>query len=221
MKVLVLLLILAAPLTTLADVVVEIIEQNLELPAKNGGMLLKCKGDQLRVDVTGSAERMSAILNVKTGEMLSLLHTKKKFVKLRPDDVKRQTEVAHKAAGFDPPKAKKAKATGIVEKIGEWEAEIFEFDAGGATGRLWAAREFPNAQALNDAFKMLSVMNSTGFDPQAMGVPGSVVKSEMKTPDGLLTATLAKCVVGPVPDSEFIVPGDYEEIKAPNAKPTR
>ena len=36
------------------------------------------------------------------------------------------------------------------EKVGEYDAEVYEMNAGGQTVKMWAAKDYPNAQALKD-----------------------------------------------------------------------
>lgn len=205
-------LILAASLTAHADVV---IEQKLESSMTNGNMIMKIKGDQARVDMPGPMGQMSVIMNVKSGEMTTLMHAQKMAMKTNLNAIKAQTEAAQKGAGIDPSKMEKPKATGATEKIGEWTADVYEFNAGGATGKIWAAKDFPNAQVLKDELKKLSAANTGGFDPNKMDVPGMVVKSQMNTPVGAVTSTLIKASQEPVADSEFTIPAGYNEMKMP------
>src|SRR4051812_48602043 len=97
-------LILAASLTAQADVV---IEQKIESAMTNGSMIMKIKGDQARVDIPGPMGQMSVIMNVKTGEMTTLMHAQKMVMKSNLNDIKGQTEAAQKAAGIDPSKMEK------------------------------------------------------------------------------------------------------------------
>jgi hypothetical protein len=205
---------IATVLTAHADVV---IEQKVESAMTNGSMIMKIKGDQARIDMPSPAGQVTVIMNIKTGDLTTLMHAQKMAMKMNMNAVKQQSEAAQKAAGLDPSKMEKPKATGATEKIGEWTADVYEFNAGGATGKIWAAKDFPNAQALKDELKKLSAASSSGFDPNKMDVPGMIVKSQMNTPAGAVTSTLVKAAQTPVADSEFAIPTDYNEMKMPTA----
>jgi hypothetical protein len=111
----------------------------------------------------------------------------------------------------------KPKATGVIEKVGEWTAEIYEFGVGSSHGKLWVAKDFPNAQTIKDQLKKLSEASSSGFDPSKFDVPGMIVKTQMTTPVGAMTTTLIKAAETPVAESEFVQPTGYQEMKIPGA----
>jgi len=207
-------LLLAASLSAHADVV---IEQKMESAMMNGSMVMKIKGDQARIDMPSPAGDVTVLMNVKTGDMTTLMHAQKIAMKMNMNAMKAQTEAAQKQAGIDPSKMEKPKATGATEKIGEWTADVYEFNAGGMTGKIWAAKDYPNAQVLKDELKKISAASSSGFDPSKMDVPGMIVKSQMATPAGPMTSTLVKAKQEPVADSEFAIPAGYNEMKMPTA----
>lgn len=197
-----------------ADVV---IEQKLESAMVNGNMIMKIKGDQARIDMPSPAGQVTVLMNIKTGDMTTLMHAQKIAMKMNMNAMKAQSEAAQKAAGIDPSKVEKPKATGTTEKVGEWTADVYDFNAGGTTGKIWAAKDYPNAQILKDELKKLSAASSSGFDPNKLDVPGMVVKSQMTTPAGPVTSTLVKATQEPVADSEFSIPAGYNEMKMPTA----
>ncbi len=199
-----------------ADVVVE---QKMESAAMNGNMVMKIKGDQARMDMPSPAGEVTVIMNVTSGEMTTLMHAQKMSMKMNINALKQQTEAMQKQSGFDPSKMEKPKATGVTEKVGDWTAEVYEFSLGSSTGKLWVAKDFPNAQSIKDQMKKLSAANSSGFDPSKLDVPGMVVKTQMTTPVGAMTTTLVKAVEAPVADSEFTLPTGYQEMKIPGAAP--
>lgn len=205
-------LLLAASLTAHGDVV---IEQKVESPAMNGAMTTKIKGDQARMDMPTPAGAATVLLNIKTGEMTSLIHAQKLAMKLSLDAVKQQTEAAQKQAGFDATKAEKPKATGVMEKVGEWDAEIYQFNVGTMTGKIWVAKDFPDAQLIKDELRKISAASASGFDPNKLDVPGMIVKSQMATPVGAMTTTLIKAAIAPVAEGEFTLPTGYQEMKMP------
>jgi hypothetical protein len=157
------------------------------------------------------------VMNIKTGDMTTLMHAQKIAMKMNMNAMKAQTEAAQKAAGIDPSKTEKPKATGTTEKVGEWTADVYDFNAGGITGKIWAAKDYPNAQVMKEELKRLSAASASGFDPNKLDVPGMIVKSQMNTAAGLVTSTLVKATQTPVEDSEFAIPAGYNEMKMPTA----
>ena len=203
-------LVFTAALAAHADVV---IEQKLESSMINGSMVMKIKGDQARIDVPSPMGQSTILMNFKTGEMTMLMHAQKMAMKMSLEAMKEQ----QKAAGVDTSKLEKPKATGATEKVGNWTADIYEFNLGGSTGKIWAVKDFPNVQLLKNELKKMSEASAAGFDPSKLDVPGMIVKYQMNTPAGIITTTLIKAGQEPVADSEFAVPAGYNEMKMPTA----
>jgi hypothetical protein len=198
-----------------ADVV---IEQKMESAFMNGSMIMKIKGDQARMDMpTGAAGAITVLVDSKGGTMTTLMHAQKMAMKLNLADAKKQAEKAQKASGVDPAKIEKPKATGQKEKIGEWDAEVYEFDAGAGTkGKLWVAKDFPNHKAITEQMNKLSAATGgAGFDPSKFDLGGMVVKTEMNTQAGKMTMTVVKVKEEAVADTEFKAPEGYQDLKLP------
>lgn len=198
-----------------ADIVVE---QKMESAMMNGNITMKVKGNKARMDMPGPMGNQTMIFNNDSGEMLTLMHSQKMSMKVNYDTIRQQAEAQQKAAGIDPATMAAPKPTGTKEKIGEWDAEIYEYQVGQAKGRLWVAKDYPNGKAINDQINAVSAkMAAGGIDPSKLNVPGMVVKTEMSTPGGKFTTTLVKATEQPVPDTEFAAPSDYKEMKMPSA----
>ena len=197
-----------------ADVV---IEQKLESALMNGNMTMKIKGDQARMDMPASAAgEMSVIMDLKSGEMSTLIHGQKMAMKMKMDAAKKQAEAAQKQQGLDLSKIEKPKSTGKTEKIGEWDAEIFETTLSGSPAKFWVAKDFPNYKSINEQMKKLSAASgSMGFDPNNFDLGGMVVKSEMNTPAGKMTSTVVKAKEEPVDAAVFVMPAGYKEMAFP------
>jgi hypothetical protein len=201
-----------------ADIV---IEQKMESAVINGNVTMKVKGDQARMDMPNPlGGNVTTLMNFKNGDMVTLMHQQKMAMKMNLSDVKKQQEAGQKALGVDPAKMEKPKATGKTEKIGEYNADIYEISQGGMQATLWVAKDFPNAQAIKDQMmKLSSSIGGAGFDPSKIDVPGMVVKSEVNTPVGKMTVTLVRAKEETVDDSEFKQPEGYQEMKMPTMPP--
>ena len=192
------------------------IEQKMESAVLNGNMTMKIKGDNARMDMPSPVGgNVTVIMDMKSGDMTTLMHAQKMAMKMNLSDAKKQAEAAQKLAGIDPAKVEKPKATGTKEKVGEWDTEVYEFNMGGTTGKIWVAKDFPDAQAIKDQMSKLNNAASAGFDPSKMDVPGMTVKTQITTPVGAMTTTLIKVSQDPVPDTEFVLPPGYTEMKMP------
>jgi hypothetical protein len=197
-----------------ADVV---IEQKMESPFMSGNMVMKIKGDQSRTDMPASAAgEVSVIMNLKSGEMATLVHGQKMTMKMNLDAAKKQAENAQKATGIDTSKLEKPKATGKTEKVGEWDTEIYEATIGTMPAKFWVAKDFPNYKAISEQMnKFSAAMGNAGFDPSKFDLGGMVVKSEMTMPNGKMTSTVVKAKEEPIEASVFTLPADYKEIPFP------
>lgn len=205
-------LVLVAAIAAHGDVV---IEQKAEGPMLNAKMTLKIKGHLARTDTVAGASSMTVLMDLKAEKMMVVVHDQKLIVEKDMKAVRQQMEAAQRAAGLDPSAVATPKATGAIEKVGDWAAEVYEFNLGNLPGKLWVAKDFPNGQALRDELKKVSAANNGGFDPNKLDVPGMIVKYQLSTQAGLITSTLLKANEEPVPDSEFLLPRGYNEIAQP------
>lgn len=194
-----------------------VIEQKMESGFVNGNMTMKIKGDQARMDMpAGPAGEITVLMNTKTGEMSTLMHAQKMAMKMNLDAAKKLAEGQAKQAGIDPNNIEKPKATGKKEKVGAWDAEIYEGNLGGSAAKFWVAKDFPNHKSIMDQMNKLSAATgSAGFDPTKFDLGGMVVKSEMNTPAGKVTSTLVKASEEAVDVSVFQMPTGYQEMKMP------
>lgn len=194
-----------------------VIEQKMESGFVNGNMVMKIKGDQARMDMpAGPAGNVTVLMNVASGEMSTLMHAQKMAMKMNLAAAKKQAEAQAKQAGVDPAKIEKPKSTGQKEKVGEWDAEVFEGNMGGSAAKFWVAKDFPNYKSIQDQMTKLSnATGSAGFDPSKFDLGGMVVKSEVSTPAGKVTTTLVRAKEEPVAETEFAMPKDYKEMTVP------
>jgi hypothetical protein len=207
-----LLLALAAATTARADIV---LEQKAEGPMLNARMTLKVKGHLARTDTVSANSSTTVLMDIKAERMMVVMHDKKLIVEKDMKAVRQQMEAAQKAAGLDPSAVGAPKATGTIEKVGDWNAEIYEFTLGDLPGKVWVAKDFPNGQALREELKKVTAANNGGFDPNKLDVPGMIVKYQLSTQAGLITSTLIKAAEEPVADTEFVLPRGYSEMAMP------
>lgn len=207
-----LLLALATTIAARADIV---LEQKAEGPMINARMTLKVKGNFARTDTVTANSNMTVLMDIKAERMMVIYHDKKVIMEKDMKAVRQQMEAAQKAAGLDPSAVGKPKATGTMEKVGDWNAEIYEFTLGNLLGKIWVSRDFPNGEAMREELKKVTAANNGGFDPNKLDVPGMIVKYQLHTQAGLITSTLIRAVEEPVSEAEFALPRGYSEMAMP------
>jgi hypothetical protein len=187
--------------------------QTLDSAMMKGEMVMKVKGDKARTDMpAGMMGNMTVLMDVKAGESITLMHGPKMMLRMKTGDA-----MAAAAAAVDATKIQKPKATGQTEKVGAWDAEIFEAETGMGPARMWVARDFPNYAAVQKELKRISEATTKGktFDPSNFDMGGMVVKSEMSSPVGKIISTLVRVDTKSLDAKEFEVPQGYTEQKMP------
>lgn len=213
-----LLLITPLLLTVIAARADLVVSQKMESAMMNGDITTKIKGDKGRVDMPGGPiGAMSVIINGTSGEMSTLMHGQKMIMKMSGSQMKDMVEKAKAAAGATPAAtAEKPKGTGKMEKIGEWDTEIFDVKMGGQSAKIWVAKSFPNADKVKaELSKMSKSMGQAASDPYALDIPGLPVKTEVESPLGKMTVTITKVSEAAVDEKEFVAPTDYKAMDLP------
>lgn len=193
------------------------IEQKVEAPSMVGHMIMKLKGDRLRMDVPSPAGDSTVMMDTKSGEMITLLHEQKMMMKMNIKQAKAAAEAATKAGGPDLTKMT-PKATGEKEKVGEWDCEIYSVDMGnGMVTRMWVAKNYPNFKKIMAEMNKLNSAASVGMglDASKLDLGGMTVKTEAATPQGKIVSTLVSAKEGAIPDTDFDVPAGYKELEIP------
>lgn len=193
-----------------------VVEQKLEGGTTAGSILIRVKGDWARMDMPASRfGEVSVIVDLKEGQITTLNHDKKSFVRGPLEATKKAAEAQLKEAGVDLSKDVVPKATGQKEKVGEWETEIFEGIVAGNKTKYWVVKDFPNYKPLNAQMSKF-IMGAGAFDPNKNDLGGMIVKSETIQPkDSKVTKTVVKLEEKAVEDSVFKTPEGYEAVEVP------
>jgi len=201
--------------TAQADI---IIEQKMESQFMNGTMTTKMKGDWARIDMPAvpGAGSVSMIVDGSKGEITTLMEAQKMAMKMNGADIKKAAE----AGGKKMPDIQKPKATGQKEKVGEYDAEIFETEIPeSGKVKMWVAVDFPRGKEIMEQMKNLykkMPQGNGGLNPGDMDLPGMVVKTEMESPQGKMSVTLVAVKEETIPDDVFTVPAGYNEMQMPD-----
>ncbi len=180
------------------------------------------KGGKTRIDTSPGT---SVIMDLKTGETISLNHPQKTFLKISGDlaraaiDGIKQTQAEH-------PDARSAlTATGKEDTISGYAAKEYTCTVAGVKVSLWLTTALPDYQAaLTEMSTELSrgplaaVMQNYGFDLRTL--PGFPVRTVVELQPGqTMTRTVVAVSTAAVPDAEFQVPANYQETAVKSLTP--
>jgi hypothetical protein len=182
----------------------------------------KIKGGKTRID---ASPETSIIMDMKTGDMISVMHAQKKYVKIPSQMAQAAMESMKKMQGDQPDAARELTATGKKETIAGYPAEEYTYTFAGRKMSLWLTKALPDYQEalkeMGTAFNngpMASMMKSLGVDFATLsGFPVRTV-SELQ-PGQTVTSTVVSVSTKPIPDSDFDIPPDYQEMKMPTLTP--
>ena len=216
MKAFVLFLILAFAFSLPARADFTII-QKVEGQGTSNEIIIKLKDNRVRMETT---PQMTMIVDGKTGDTITLINTRKKFLRIPGDKAQAIAEMAAKYGATTVEKPKVA-ATGRKKTINGYETEEYVAETSTFKASYWIAPKFPDSVAI---VKQLQSVIPAAWNDMARGtldyrdLPGFPLKIEVKSGEQEMTCTLVAVKVDPLSDAEFSVPPDFQEMKAPNVK---
>lgn len=217
MKIRGLCLIVAAflPVTARGDLT---IVQKVEGSGSVKQITTKLKGDKARVEVSPA---VTTIIDNKSGEMLTLMNTKRKFLRISADKSKAIAELASKYAGDTSAPAERSKltSTGQKEMINGYECEEYVRESASVKESYWIALKYPDSAAI---VKQLQAVIPAAWNEIAKGMfdfrdfPGLPLRTIIKTDGKEITSVITSIKQDLLSDTEFFVPKDFQELKVPN-----
>jgi len=215
MKKLAAVLFLIASLNARADL---LIVENMQVGGQGQDMTMKIKGDKARVDVGNG--QISTILDIQTGDMVTLIHTQKMFMKVSGAKAKELIEQMKKAQGnnTDPVEPPKIADSGKKEKVGDYNTEIYTAEMQGAKFKFWVTKDIPDYVSIQAQMKKLQGLQEKFGQkaPDTSKIDGIPVKTETTMANGqVLTMTLTLIKNQPVDDTDLVPPPDYHEMQMP------
>ena len=195
-----------------------VIESKLESPQINSSITTKIQGEKLRADMSGGAlGSMSVILDSKSGDSVNLMHGPKIAMKTSGAQMKQTLELAKQFTGAPTGEASKPEKSGMSEKIGDYDCDIYTWTATGTTGRYWVAKNHPQAQMLKEAEKMMNsgILGTTQSGPDISLLPGPVMKTETISAGQTTVITVESVKEQKVDPKDFEVPADYKAMVMP------
>lgn len=201
-----------------------VIEQKMESAFQNGNITMKVKGDKIRTDMaTGPAGPISSIVDLTSGDSVTLMHTQKMAMKASGAQTRMMVEAMKKqlgAAADGKSPASKPTATGKTEKVGTYNTEIYTWTNPTGTYTFWIAKDFPNYSKIKDQLDKLNKAAAAGVG-QGMGpdygaLPGMAVKTVVEMAGQKMTTTLVSVKEEAVDGALFDAPKDYQQMAQPS-----
>jgi Domain of unknown function (DUF4412) len=187
---------------------------------KSNEITLKIKGDKIRMEAT---PQITMIVDGKTGDMITLMNTQKKIVRISGDKARAIAEMAAKYGGTSNEKAKLV-ATGKKMTISGYEAEEYVADTKTFKAHYWIAPSFPNSAEI---MKQLQTIIPAAWNDLAKGMinyrdlPGFPIRTQVTVGDDDIVSTVVAVKTDTLSDADFLPPKDFQEAKIPNVEMPR
>lgn len=196
------------------------ITQQVEGMGQNMESTTKIKGSKTRVDASPAT---SIIMDLKSGDMISLMHSQKKFMKIPSQMTQAAFDGMKKMqggkGGLTPT------PTGKKDVISGYASEEYTSTVAGTKITLWLTKALPDYQQvlkeMGVAFSqgpMAAMMKNLGVDFTTL--PGFPIRTVNEIQPGQsMTTTVTSVSIKPLPDSDFEVPADYQAMTMPSLTP--
>lgn len=180
-------------------------------------MTITSKGDKMRVD---SGDVMSTIIDLKSKTHTMLIHGQKMMMKVDQFTMRSFGALVVGSDGDGKSGKSKLAPTGEVQRVGEWECSILEFENDVQVGKFWVAKAFPNYQEIGAVFDRWGDAmgnGSLGWRPKSAEVDGMIIRSqtEIMKRGKTMIMTLISATKTEVVESIFDIPTSYKQMKAP------
>ncbi len=203
-----------------------VIVQRVEGGRDSGTMTLKIKGAKSRADL---APQISVITDGVTGDVITLAHALRRFMRIPAERTGALVEKMEKHAGNGAGNSAgnggshgaepKPVLVGRREKVDKYECDVFIWSGKGLSATYWVARNYPNYAAITAALEQNARAGlgalSRGMAPRPGDFSGMIMKTELRLADRKLTTTLVSVHEEELADSFFTVPPEYEEAPTP------
>jgi hypothetical protein len=197
-----------------------VLVQKVEGGIQSGNMTIRIQGDKVRTDMT---PQISTISDATSGNVLTLMHPQKSYMRISGEQSRALMEQMQKFAGkAKAPGAEPAKLvpTGKQEKVEKQDTEIYTWNSEGLTVTYWVAKDFPNFEKVKEALTTLEKTGlgamGKGLAPSSSELPGMPVKTEMTVAGQKVTSTLVSVKEEKINPTIFEAPSDYKEMASPS-----
>ncbi len=179
-----------------------IVRQIIESNGEKSTTVIKASGSMVRTD---NGPDSTSIVETNSWDTLNLIHSQK--MAMRSAGAQLKTMIGQAMKGHVPPTPK---ATGKKETVAGAACDVYTFTDQHSTTTLWVSPNYPDLarfQPFIDAMK-----KGPGGGLTVDGIPGILVKSEVRTPDRTSTVTIESMKTAVIPGTEFREPRNYQLI---------
>jgi hypothetical protein len=161
-----------------------VMQQQISIATNNSVATIKVKGSKIRLDLSaGRPQAVSTITDLKTGDVITLFHKQKMYVKT-PGAPPKQTQPAGDGATANPaPKPPLPQPTGQTQKVGSYDTDLYSWsNSRGIIGTAWVAKNYPDYARIRTDLAVLdkSAAEANNYtDPALSTLPGMVVRSQV------------------------------------------
>jgi hypothetical protein len=189
--------------------------ENIDSAGQGQDLTMNIKGDKARVDM-GSGQ-MSIIIDASTGDMISLIHSQKMFMKISGDKAKAlMAQIKKKDDNAEVPKIVD---TGKTEKVGDYSTEVYTANTDDMKCTFWVTKGIPNLAAVQAQLKKMQALQDKlgqGKGPDISKIDGVPVKTQVVKNGVTTTVSLIAIKQEPVDDAYLMPPPDYTEMPVPD-----
>lgn len=175
---------------------------------------LKIKDGKVRMDAGTQA---STIIDIKTGDMQTLMHNQKMVMAVPGAMVKAMQQMAQKQGDAGAGKVEVPKATGRKETINGYACEEYEMTASGSKVTMWLTKDLPEAESMLKQMAALSPENNiyAGM-AEDHAISGFPMRSTIVGTDGKTTSvSVVGLSLDPLPAADFAAPSGYKPVAMP------
>jgi hypothetical protein len=195
-----------------------IIKEQFENSGVVQQITVKIRDTKVRMD---AGERMSALIDLKTGVTTLLLHPNKAFLKIGPEEIKEQRKALKEMLGqnLENPADVQLNPTGKQEKINGFDTEEYTTTFDGIQMSIFIAKRYPDYQKIVEA--LYRIQNGPVMETfQSMSIPpdkypGLPVRTTQTILGQKVTMTLDSAQETNLPDTDFAIPPEYKELNPP------
>ena len=133
--------------------------------------------------------------------------------------MKQAAEAKARQAGVEATKKNeppKPTPTGLTDRVGGYEAEVYTMLTDGSKDTLWVVRDFPDFDAIKADLTRVSQASTAGINRagtlDVTTLPGMVVKRQKERGGQKMTISLKGVERAAIEDSAFEIPADYKSI---------
>jgi len=193
------------------------LSQKIEQEGQTQGdqiITLKIKDGKVRVD---AGPQVSTIIEIKTGDMETLMHDRKMIMAVPGVMVKAMQKMAQQTLDGNTGKVEAPKATGRKETINGYACEEYETTTNGSKVTMWLTKDLPEAESMLNQMATLSPESNiyAGMGDKA-AVSGFPMRSTMVDANGKVTSvTVVGLSQDPLPAADFSAPSGYKRMATP------